>query len=135
MTKRIIVDIDLCVGCQLCMFACVRRKKEIGTSKSAIQVKSVGGVERGFIVVVCKKCIDAPCAKACPTGALMPKKNGGVKFIPEKCLGCGNCVKACSLGAVFWDQNENKPSICSNCGYCVKYCPYGAIKFEEKEKC
>jgi len=32
--------------------------------------RCVGGMERGFTVVVCRACNDPPCAKVCPTGAL-----------------------------------------------------------------
>ncbi|MCX8176661.1 MAG: [Fe-S]-binding protein, partial [Candidatus Bathyarchaeota archaeon] len=65
--KRLVsVDVDLCVGCQCCMFACNRRFGEAGISKSAIRVVSAGGVERGFVVIVCRACLDPPCARVCP---------------------------------------------------------------------
>jgi len=129
--KRLsVVDVDLCVGCQLCMFACTRRFGEAGISRSAIQVRSAGGFERGFIVSVCRACPDPPCAKVCPTNALVPRKPGGVTLIPSRCIACKNCVEACPLGAVSWDEEVNKPAICVYCGYCADYCPYGVIKLE-----
>ncbi len=129
--KRLsVVDVDLCVGCQLCMFACTRRFGEAGISRSAIQVRSAGGFERGFIVSVCRACPDPPCAKVCPTNALVLRKPGGVTLIPSRCIGCKNCVEACPLGAVSWDEEVNKPAICVYCGYCADYCPYGVLKLE-----
>ena len=98
-----IVDAERCIGCQVCMFACVRRQGEAGLAGTCIEVKSVGGMERGFIVVVCRACNDAPCAKVCPTEALSPRKGGGVTLDPAKCIGCGNCRDACIIGAVHWD--------------------------------
>lgn len=121
-------DVDKCVGCQQCMFACARLHGEVGFEESCIHVKSAGGMERGFKVIVCNACIDPPCAKVCPTDALIVQKGGGVRLNPDKCIGCGNCVDACIIGAVFWDDDTNKPRICSHCGYCAKYCPHGVLE-------
>ncbi len=51
-------------------------------------------------------------------------------MIPSKCIMCKNCVKECTVGAIFWDEVMNKPAICVYCGYCVDYCAYGVIKLE-----
>jgi ferredoxin len=32
------------------------------------------------------------------------------------------------IGAVFWDEEINKPMICIHCGYCTKFCPHGVLK-------
>ncbi|MEM3561590.1 MAG: 4Fe-4S binding protein, partial [Nitrososphaerota archaeon] len=92
-----VIDIDKCVGCGLCMFACSRRFWEGGLDKSHIWVRSIGGVENGFRVIVCRACSDPPCAKVCPTDALKVREDGGVILIPSKCIGCGNCKDACVL--------------------------------------
>jgi len=133
MKRLAVVDVNLCVGCQGCLFACARRFGDAGLSRSAIHVKSAGGIERGFIVTVCRACLDPPCAKVCPTGALKPRAGGGVILIPQKCIGCGNCKSACTINAIFWDEDINKPAICTHCGYCVDFCPYGVLKLEERE--
>jgi len=113
------------------MFACSRRFPEAGLAKSAIHVRSVGGFERGFTVIVCRACKDPPCAKVCPTNALIKRKGGGVILYASKCIGCGNCVGACPFGAIQWDYDENKPVICMHCGFCVDFCPYGVLALEE----
>lgn len=127
-----VIDTERCVGCQLCMFACARRHGS-GLAESSIGVRSVGGMERGFTVVVCRACEDPPCARVCPTAALELREGGGVKLIAERCIGCGHCREACILGAVFWDSEENKPMICIHCGYCARFCPHGVLVLEKPE--
>ena len=126
-----VVDSERCVGCQLCMFACARRFGDGGLERSAILIRSIGGVERGFTVVVCRACRDPPCAAVCPEDALRVRRGGGVLLDPNRCTGCGHCRDACIIGAVFWDERANKPNICVHCGYCVSFCPHGVLALEE----
>ena len=97
---------------------------------SAIKVASIGGVERGFRVIVCRACRDPPCAAVCPTGALKPREGGGVIINYNKCIGCGYCREACPIGAIMWDEDDNKPIVCVHCGYCVEFCPHGVLALE-----
>ncbi len=132
MAKRLsVIDVDRCVGCQACMFACARRTGEGGVAASCIGIRSAGGIRKGFVVIVCRACDNPPCARVCPTDALLIREGGGVRLKAELCIGCGNCAKACPFGAVFWDGDQHKPQICVYCGYCAAYCPYGVIGLEE----
>jgi len=126
-------DTERCVGCQSCMFACARRQGEIGLAETCLGVKSVGGMERGFTVVVCRACSDPPCARVCPVNALQVREHGGVQLDADKCIGCGHCRDSCLIGAIFWDDEINKPMICIHCGYCVKFCPHGVLALEGRE--
>ncbi|MHC4179581.1 MAG: 4Fe-4S binding protein [Planctomycetota bacterium] len=130
--RLMVVDPQRCVGCQCCMFACARRH-DPGLAATCIGVRSVGGMERGFTVIVCRACEEPPCAKVCPTDALAPAAGGGVRLDSAKCIGCGYCQDACIIGAVFWDGGANKPMICIHCGYCGKYCPHGVLELDKQE--
>ncbi|MBN1454914.1 MAG: 4Fe-4S binding protein [Methanomicrobia archaeon] len=117
-----------------CMFACSRRVGRGGMNKSAINVRSAGGIERGFMITVCRACKNPPCAKVCPTGALREREGGGIKLDEDKCIGCGNCVDACILGAIFWDDEKNKPIVCKYCGKCAEYCVHDVIGLVDVEE-
>ncbi len=129
--KRIeILDSERCVGCASCMFACTRRDGKASLEGTRIYVRSIGGMERGFMVIACRACDDPSCLHYCPVDALKKRKYGGVTLNKEKCIGCGSCVEACPLSAITMDEERNKPLICIYCGFCVQYCPHKVIGIE-----
>ncbi len=115
------------------MFACARWQGAGGVGRSRIGVQSAGGMEHGFKVIVCHGCEDPPCARVCPTDALRRREGGGVVLNEARCLGCHNCQEACTLGAVYWDESDEKPMICLHCGTCAEYCPHGVLALEPSE--
>ncbi|MFZ2471152.1 MAG: 4Fe-4S dicluster domain-containing protein [Methanothrix sp.] len=122
---------ERCIGCLSCMFACSRtRTGTVSLQNSAIKVQTQGGIEGDFRVVVCRGCQDPPCARACPTGAMEKRPNGSVVFHKDRCTGCGNCEKACLVGAVTLNKDK-KPIKCIHCGECVDFCPHGVLELEE----
>ncbi len=130
MKRLIIKDIEKCVGCGMCMYACSRRKGEAGIDSSGILAVSLSGFERGATVIFCNACKEPPCVQVCPTNALRPRKGGGVVYNEKNCIACGNCINACTIGAIFRRSN-GKPAVCIHCGYCVNYCPHNVLAFEE----
>lgn len=55
---------------------------------------------------------------------------------PFGCLGCGDCVEACSFGAITMDPRTGLPVVdeskCTGCGSCAKACPKGVIEIRNK---
>ncbi len=129
--KLKVKDPQRCVGCQSCMFACARRTGNGGLGGSCLGVKSVGGMSKGFVVVVCRACENPPCASVCPTKALESREGGGVRLVHSKCIGCKACQDACVIDAIYWNEEEMKPLICIHCGYCTSYCPHGVFEYRK----
>ena len=125
-------NMSTCIGCFTCMFICAgvnRRNHSI--QKSCIKIRTYGGISGKFVETVCHGCVDAACAEACLTGAITPRKGGGVTVNAKKCIGCKRCVSSCTLNAVDFDDDLKKPIICQHCGVCVRYCPHGCLLMEE----
>jgi Fe-S-cluster-containing dehydrogenase component len=62
---------ERCIGCHSCSLACARLvHKSLSWDTAGIRVSSSGGLSTGFEARTCMACLPAPCAAACPTGAL-----------------------------------------------------------------
>ncbi|MGC8940388.1 MAG: ATP-binding protein [Candidatus Bathyarchaeia archaeon] len=58
-----------------------------------------------------------------------------IKIDYAKCVGCGECVKACSYGVLEWLDERPvvvNPKDCAFCLECEKNCPVNAITHKEK---
>jgi len=124
-----------CIGCFTCMLSCAGvNQQNHSLAKSAIKIKTSGGLQGKFISVVCIACRDErACAEACPTGALEKRQGGGVLLKSEKCIGCRKCVSACIVSAVNFDEDMNRPIICKHCSVCTRFCPHECLRMEEVE--
>ncbi|MHC9543146.1 MAG: 4Fe-4S dicluster domain-containing protein [Vulcanimicrobiota bacterium] len=130
-----VTDIYKCIGCFCCMQACARQwYKSLSLDRSAIQIKSAGGIKNQMFGIICMGCSDPPCTKVCPTEALTPREGGGVKYDKKKCTGCHRCVKACPINAIGWDETLHEIIVCRQCGYCTKYCPHDVIDMVEVQQ-
>ena len=128
-------EMGRCIGCLSCMITCAAfNRQDHSILKSAIRIRTSGGLSGKFIGVVCQACKeDVSCAEICPTGALVKRQGGGVKLEKEKCNGCELCIGACTVGAVFFDKADSLPIICKHCGVCARFCPHHCLFFGEED--
>ncbi len=67
--------------------------------------------------------------KRCPAGVCTKLLKYSIN--PDKCVGCGTCVKHCPAGAISKDEESGKYVInqekCVKCGACVTVCPVNAV--------
>ena len=133
MSKLIkVIHREQCIGCLSCMQACARRwQQEVAPSRAALGVEVYPGVEGAFSIRLCYGCLEPDCAEACPTGALKPRRGGGVKLDPSLCQHCADCVKACIPSALMWDHEKKIPIPCRHCGLCAVFCPNNVLKMVE----
>ena len=65
-------------------------------------------------------------------------QNGVMKVDPEKCTGCGLCIKNCPFKC--WEMGENDiPKLkddyaCFSCSNCMVSCPTGAMSMSQPYK-
>jgi len=145
---------DKCVGCKKCEMACVsahlnmpfkEAKKRGIPSVPRIKVVKVDNLK---YPIQCRHCEDAPCANACPFGAIK-QVNGMVDVVESLCVGCKMCVMACPFGAIevgvegevsqHGRTNKGSAKKCDLCQAwrssngkevcaCVEACPKGALQ-------
>jgi Fe-S-cluster-containing hydrogenase component 2/thioredoxin reductase len=94
-TNALVIDENLCVGCDNCERACAethggisRLNREAGESFANLHVP-----------VSCRHCELPHCMKDCPPDAIRRTANGEV-FINDSCIGCGNCETNCPYDAI-----------------------------------
>ena len=125
-------DMSKCIGCFTCMNVCSAfNRRDHSLKKSCIHIRTSGGLEGRFVSSVCLACRKAACEEVCPTGALQPRKGGGVTLKSELCIGCKRCLNACTALAVNFDDDTGTPIICRHCGICAQYCPHNCLEMED----
>lgn len=96
---------EKCIGCRTCEIACV-----VAHSDTNIFTAGLTDVEFNprlkmvktaylSVPVQCRHCEDAPCANACPTGAII-NRDGVIEVKEDACIGCKTCSVVCPYGAI-----------------------------------
>lgn len=133
--KMLFADTRFCVGCHSCEIAC---KQIHGLPEGVFRIKVVkigpkpnrnGKLVTKFRLIRCTQCEKPPCVDACPTEALMKRKDGIVVVDESLCNGCRRCVDACPIRAIWFNPEKGTIEKCDLCvdknletPFCVKHC-------------
>jgi cGMP-dependent protein kinase 2 len=98
-TDVLLIDENLCVGCDNCEKACAdsheglsRLNREAGKTFAHLHVPTS-----------CRHCEHPHCMADCPPNAIHRGPDGEV-FIDDTCIGCGNCQRNCPYGVIRLDK-------------------------------
>lgn len=135
------VDTRRCVGCSACTIACKTENNLPEGGFRSWVVQEVTGrfphLDMQIRSERCNQCEDAPCVKACPTGASYIGEGGVVLIDKAKCTGCKACISACPYEARYVHP-EGHVDKCTFCMHrvqkglqpaCAENCPTKALTF------
>ncbi|MEA3065301.1 MAG: hypothetical protein QOJ27_1753 [Sphingomonadales bacterium] len=108
-TDVLLIDENLCVGCDNCERACAdsheglsRLNREAGKTYAHLHVPTS-----------CRHCEHPHCMADCPPNAIHRGPDGEV-YIDETCIGCGNCQRNCPYGVIRMEKvPPKKPPLLS----------------------
>jgi len=135
-TKRVILDMDLCIECRSCSAACYY-------SHGEMPIVNYGITGEAQIPLICRQCSEPACVEACPNEAMHKDENGVIKRALYQCTGCGSCVAACPFGVLHPTMVRHYVGKCDLCEErvlegevprCVATCPAGALQFMEESE-
>jgi len=151
MSKGILYDATLCIGCKACEDACAEHHGLPYSDAVAAETKQsdhkftvVLTKDDKFMRRLCMNCVDPTCASVCPVGAFRKSAFGPVTYDGTKCIGCRYCLLACPFSVPKYEWSKTWPLVrkCDMCAdrvlggqptSCAEICPTGATKFGERD--
>ena len=118
----LIVDTENCIGCHACEVTC-KQEHSIPAGPRWIRVfqdgpKEIDGkMQLRYIARYCTHCSRPPCKDACPVEAISKRDDGIVLIDEGLCIGCKECIEACPLGVM---QFNNEQGVAQKCDLCVE---------------
>lgn len=131
-----VVDTTKCVGCGLCVTACMQENKTPDARNLArTWVERYVQRKNGRVTIDSPRQGRAGYLSNDPLGEPIPDEEVSKGFfVPKLCNQCDkpSCVSVCPAGATY-KTNDGvvlvDQSWCIGCGYCITNCPYGARFF------
>jgi formate dehydrogenase iron-sulfur subunit len=151
MTRALLFDSTLCVGCRACEQACAERWKLPYDDKVAAaerlsenKLTTIKTFGEKYSRRLCMHCNEPTCASVCPVGALQKTSLGPVVYDEPKCIGCRYCMQACPFNVPVYEWSKALPRVkkCDLCfdraaegkpTRCSEACPNGATVTGDRE--
>jgi Fe-S-cluster-containing dehydrogenase component len=101
----LVMDMDLCVRCGNCSFACHKVHGQSRLLRRGIHIErpvKIDSLSRQHVLSpsVCMHCKDPECLTGCPTGAIFRDPKGHVDIDKLTCIGCFDCATQCPYNAI-----------------------------------
>ena len=102
-----LIDINLCIGCQYCTFAC-QAVNNLADEMiyCVVTTETTQSGDEFFLSRPCMHCDEAPCVHACPVQATYKRPDGIVAMDYDRCIGCRYCQVACPYDARVFNWTE-----------------------------
>ena len=151
MSKALLYDATICIGCKLCEQACAAQNQlpyndTVGAENEQSEHKFTVVLSKGdkFMRRLCMNCGDPACVSACPVAALQKTAAGPVIYEADRCMGCRYCMIACPFEVPKYEWGKALPLVrkCTMCPdrvaagkqtACAEICPTGATKFGDRD--
>jgi molybdopterin-containing oxidoreductase family iron-sulfur binding subunit len=112
-----VIDLDLCIGCQACTVACKQENNVSFVSQEqakmgrAIQwnqliptvLEELHHIKVRYLPRLCNHCSNPPCVNVCPVEATYQNPEGLVGQIYSRCIGCRYCTVGCPYTARYFN--------------------------------
>ena len=110
MKLGMVIKTSRCIGCDACVVSC-KTYNNLGPGMyyrhvHKMEMGTYPDVKRVAIPTLCNHCENAPCVRACPTGASFKDEKGRVEINKDRCIGCRMCMAACPYGARSFNWSE-----------------------------
>src|SRR5437899_10609734 len=116
-----VVDVDLCTGCQACVVACQAENNVALNDEPAflqrrpkewIRIErywegEFPNVKARFLPVLCQHCQNAPCEPVCPVYAIYHSTDGMNGQGYNRSVGTRYCANNCQWNVRFFNFSEN----------------------------
>lgn len=131
MSKRLVIDLDVCRDCAECTAECTYPYHP--DNNGVARLRELAAQE-----LVCRRCEARSCVQACPNEALEEQEDGTLRRWNMRCTGCLSCSHACPFGTIVPAALQFRDSACDFCAglegkapSCIASCPLHAVSLEE----
>lgn len=102
------IDLEACDGCGKCILVCIQENNiPLVTEDEAAKGRFMHWIEmRGGVPFMCAHCGNAPCERACPTGAANHTPDGLSAMMYKRCTGSRYCGANCPEHARKFNFND-----------------------------